>query len=154
MLLGGDTGSYPNICFLKYLRIKRHFPHYVLSDHTSFRWAKEGSGEEDGARHRCPLWGRGCALQASVCREDMRWRHSVGLEEELQDAHHIRDRNGYCSATCPQVRDADTETQKEEVLISPLGPQIRTKWRRKWQPTPVLLPGKSHRWRSLVGSSS
>ena len=24
-------------------------------------------------------------------------------------------------------------------------------WRRKWQPTPVLLPGKSHGWRSLVG---
>ena len=24
-------------------------------------------------------------------------------------------------------------------------------WRRKWHPTPVLLPGKSHGWRSLVG---
>ena len=24
-------------------------------------------------------------------------------------------------------------------------------WRRKWQPTPVLLPGKSHGWRNLVG---
>ena len=26
-------------------------------------------------------------------------------------------------------------------------------WRRKWQPTPVILPGKSHRWRSLVSYS-
>ena len=26
-------------------------------------------------------------------------------------------------------------------------------WRRKWKPTPVLLPGKSHGWRSLVGYS-
>ena len=26
-------------------------------------------------------------------------------------------------------------------------------WRRKWQPTPVFLSGKSHRWRSLVGYS-
>ena len=25
-------------------------------------------------------------------------------------------------------------------------------WRRKWQPTPVLLAGKFHRWRSLAGS--
>ena len=25
-------------------------------------------------------------------------------------------------------------------------------WRRKWQPTPVFLPGKSHGQRSLVGS--
>ena len=26
-------------------------------------------------------------------------------------------------------------------------------WRRKWQPTPVLLPGKFHGWMSLVGYS-
>ena len=26
-------------------------------------------------------------------------------------------------------------------------------WRRKCQPTPVLLPGKSHGWRSLVGNN-
>ena len=24
-------------------------------------------------------------------------------------------------------------------------------WRRKWQSTPALLPGKSHGWRSLIG---
>ena len=30
--------------------------------------------------------------------------------------------------------------------------QLR-KWRRQWQPTPVLLPGKSHGRRSLVGCS-
>ena len=27
-------------------------------------------------------------------------------------------------------------------------------WRKKWQPTPVFLPGKSCGWRSLVNSSS
>ena len=27
------------------------------------------------------------------------------------------------------------------------------KWRRQWHPTPVLLLGKSHGWRSLVGRS-
>ena len=26
-------------------------------------------------------------------------------------------------------------------------------WRRRWHPTPVLFPGKSHGWRSLVGCS-
>ena len=26
-------------------------------------------------------------------------------------------------------------------------------WRRQWHPTPVLLPGKSHGWRSLLGCS-
>ena len=29
----------------------------------------------------------------------------------------------------------------------------RFPWRRKWQPTPVLLSGESHGWRSLVGYS-
>ena len=29
----------------------------------------------------------------------------------------------------------------------------RLVWRRQWQPTSVLLPGKSHGWRSLVGCS-
>ena len=28
-----------------------------------------------------------------------------------------------------------------------------TPWRRKWQPTPVFLPGKSHGWRNLAGYS-
>ena len=27
-------------------------------------------------------------------------------------------------------------------------------WRRKWQPTPIFLPGKSHGQRSLAGYSS
>ena len=28
-----------------------------------------------------------------------------------------------------------------------------TAWRRQGHPTPVLLPGKSHGWKSLVGCS-
>ena len=35
-------------------------------------------------------------------------------------------------------------------LIPGLG---RFPWRRKWQPTPVFLPGKSHGWRRLAGCS-
>ena len=27
-----------------------------------------------------------------------------------------------------------------------------SEWRRKWQPIPVFLPGKSHRQRSLAGT--
>ena len=29
----------------------------------------------------------------------------------------------------------------------------KSPWRRKWQPAPVFLPGKSHGQRSLVGYS-
>ena len=30
---------------------------------------------------------------------------------------------------------------------------MKIPWRKKWRPTPVLLPGQSHGWRSLVGCS-
>ena len=30
----------------------------------------------------------------------------------------------------------------------------KTPWKRKWQPTPLFLPGKSHGQRSLVGYST
>ena len=36
------------------------------------------------------------------------------------------------------------------IITYPLRP---SKWRRQWHPTPVLLPGKSHGQRSLVGCS-
>ena len=35
-----------------------------------------------------------------------------------------------------------------------IGVQCVGFWRRQWHPTPVLLPGESHGWRSLVGCSS
>jgi hypothetical protein len=35
-----------------------------------------------------------------------------------------------------------------------LDPWVRKiPWRRAWQPTPIVLPGESHGWRSLVGYS-
>ena len=39
--------------------------------------------------------------------------------------------------------------QKEHDFINP----CEASWRRQWHPTPVLLPGKSHGRRSLVGCS-
>ena len=46
-------------------------------------------------------------------------------------------------STCANAGDVD--------LIPGLGTSIP--WRRKWQPTPVFLPGESHGQRSLVGYS-
>ena len=42
----------------------------------------------------------------------------------------------------PAVRETQVQSADQE------DPQ-----RRKWQPTPVLLPGEFHGWRSLVGYS-
>ena len=129
VLLGGDTGSYPNICFFKYLRIRQHFPHYVFSDHTSFSVSQ---GRQRGRRPcRTQMGQRVCSPSSSVQRgherETLSWPGGG-----IAGGMHVRGRNGYCPAICLQVRDVETETQKEEVLILPLGPNIRTKWRRKW----------------------
>ena len=40
-----------------------------------------------------------------------------------------------------------------ETWVQSLGREDPIPWRRKWHPTPVLLPGKSRGWRSLVGYS-
>ena len=47
------------------------------------------------------------------------------------------------------------ETQVRSLgLIPGFNPWVgRIPWRRKWQPTPVFLPGECHGWRSLVGYS-
>ena len=39
----------------------------------------------------------------------------------------------------------------QETRVQSLGQEVP--WRRKWQPTPVLLPRESQGWRSLVGYS-
>ena len=39
----------------------------------------------------------------------------------------------------------------QEIQVHPWVGKIP--WRRKWQPTPVFLSGKSHGWKSLVGYS-
>ena len=40
-----------------------------------------------------------------------------------------------------------------ETQVRSLGREDPIPWRKKWQPTPVLLPRKFHGWRSLVGYS-
>ena len=44
------------------------------------------------------------------------------------------------------------ETQPDKKIPTFMFPHYNF-WRRQWQPTPVLLPGKSHGWKSLVGCS-
>ena len=44
-----------------------------------------------------------------------------------------------------------TQQAMQEMQVWSLGG--KTPWRRKWQPTPVFLPGKSHGQRSLEGYS-
>ena len=47
----------------------------------------------------------------------------------------------------------DTKTRQRHYKNIKIEASTPDDWRRQWQPTPVLLPGKSHGQRSLVGCS-
>ena len=70
----------------------------------------------------------------------------------------IRDTNGTFHAKLGTVKDRNGSSEVKASAcnagdlgsISGLG---RFPWRRKWQSTPVFLPGESHGQRNLVGYS-
>ena len=51
------------------------------------------------------------------------------------------------------VLSAGATLQGKGRLGSAFATHTLPSWRRQWHPTPVLLPGKSHGWRSLVSCS-
>ena len=55
----------------------------------------------------------------------------------------------------PEIKPVSPAVQVDSLLTEPPEKPFNNSlmWRRQWQPTPVLLPGKSHGRRSLVGCS-
>ena len=54
---------------------------------------------------------------------------------------------------CDGLAISEQVKNKNPTLPSNSTPVYNLQRRRRWHPTPVLLPGKSHGWRSLVGCS-
>ena len=61
----------------------------------------------------------------------------------------VKDREAWCASVHRVGRDL--VSKKQQPGFDPWVGKIP--WRRKWQPTLVLLPGKFYGWRSLVGYS-
>ena len=53
-----------------------------------------------------------------------------------------RDKKAFLSDECKEIEENNRMGKARDLF-----------WRRQWHPTPVLLPGKSHRERILVGCS-
>ena len=58
----------------------------------------------------------------------------------------------FCSMLLAHLGPSHTVPQCV-ILDYPRTTSFVNRWRRQWHPTLVLLPGKSHGWRSLVGCS-
>ena len=89
-------------------------------------------------------------------RSSSMWVHSYGSKVELEVFHidqcHIfvwkqNSVKGFSGGSGVKNRPANAE----DVGLIPAS--ARFPWRRKWQPTPVILPGKSHGQRSQAGYS-
>ena len=90
-------------------------------------------------------WLSGEALQIAVKRreakrkgEKERYKH---LNAEFQRIAR-RDKKTFFSDQCKEIEENNRMGKARDLFQ-----------RRQWHPTPVLLPGKSHGWRSLVGCS-
>ena len=70
----------------------------------------------------------------TICKIDSQWEFAVWLRKLKQ---------GLCINLEGWYGEMGGRFQREGIFP----------WRRKWQPTPVFLPGESHGWRSLVGYS-
>ena len=89
-------------------------------------------------------WLSGEALQIAVNRREVeskgekkRCKH---LNAEVQRIAR-RDKKAFLRNQCKEIEENNRMGETRDLLR-----------RRQWHPTPVLLPGKSHGWRSLVGS--
>ena len=92
--------------------------------------------------------------------------HSPRLEKSNEDPAQPQKRNNFKS----HLQNIKFLTKQNKNKIRVRTPNLRSnflqkkkkglklpalkRWRRQWHPTPVLSPGKSHGWRSLVGCSS
>ena len=75
------------------------------------------------------------------------WRRKV-LRTHLHDLGYLPE--------CPQWLGASLVTDSKESAYKCRRPRFKARtipWRRKWLPTPVFLPGKSHGQRNVVGYS-
>ena len=77
--------------------------------------------------------------------------HGVAKNQtQLSDFHFTSLHKGFLGGAVVKNLPASAKDVKDTDLIPGLG---RSPQRRKWQPTPVFLPGEFHAQRSLVGYS-
>ena len=90
-----------------------------------------------------------CVIKSKLLRCFLSRIISVG--PECNQIHHLRreEREDFgCSPVAQRLKHLPA---MRKTWFDPWVEKIP--WRRKWQPTPVFLPGESHGWRSLMDYS-
>ena len=116
---------------------------------TSLSKLQEIVSEEQGSLACCSLWGGKDSDTTERQKINKRQQNSYG-QQQTKDQRQQEDGWG-------QVLNAGLTMEggvlPEGMIVVWFGHHHNKKWRRQWHPTPVLLPGKSHGQRSLIGCS-
>ena len=73
---------------------------------------------------------------------------------DLHSGRYVKELTNYWGFPMAQwVKNVSANARDTRDTVGPIAGLGTSPWSRKWQPTPVLLPGKFHGWRSLVGYS-
>ena len=90
-----------------------------------------------------------CGRRRGRQDEMVGWHHRLdGCE--FEQAPGVGDGQGGLACCSPWGREESDTTERFHFHFS-LSLFTFMHWRRKWQPTPVVLPGESQGWESLVG---
>ena len=114
-----------------------------------------GPGDK-ALNHKCPF----CHvfyIHRHPGYKDGKHHYHWNIQRRITNDHHVYIISEYYSSILPCKASLIAQSVKnlpavQETQVWSLG--WEDPWRRKWWPTPVSLPGKSHGQRSLVGSSS
>ena len=102
----------------------------------------------------CIVEGNGNPLQCS-CLENPRdsrawWAAVYGVAQSRTRLKQLSSSSSRCECGLPRWHcGKESACQGRRLRFDPWVRKIP--WRRKWQPTPVFLPGESHGQRSLAG---
>ena len=100
------------------------------------------------------------AVRYHLCVESKAWHEWISLTfcvwrncSRGKEGHGPRSARPVVSQLCISRRLNHAHTSCVGSQLCLLFNDCTPAWRRKWQPTPVFLPGKSHGQRSLLGYS-
>ena len=105
-----------------------------------------------GKTEMCVIKHVTSTLQTVKAKENTRWKNCLRLQESVKMWRPKA--SGTLGGLLKQKTGHQWDSSKVQIKsVFLLVVLYQHSWRRQWQPTPVLLPGKSHGWRSLVGCS-
>ena len=111
---------------------------------TSVSWLRRQASDFQGcALESLEVWLSEEALQIAVKRREVKSKGEKERYKHLNaESQRIarKEKKAFFSDQCKEIEENNTMGRTRDLFP-----------RRQWHPTPVLLPGNSYAWRSLVG---